>query len=485
MPEDSRTLGAIDWRSTFPFTHLFRSFRIAAHPSKMVTALALLLLLYIGGRVLDSIWHYTSYIFRRGDVAAMYDDPRILPVSNNRIATEEERVGPFVGFFAYESSQVNYLSQAVLQNQWLDADGVFVHAADFLVTGPRIAFANSPVFFTLFTLWFLLIWSIFGGAIARIAAIHIARDEKLSIRQALRFSTGKLLSFIFAPLIPLIIMTVIAVVIAVGGLLLYIPFAGPILVSGIFFLTLACGFVMTLVLFGTVGGFNLMYPTIAVEGSDSFDAISRSFSYVYARPWRMLFYTVVSVAYGALTYLFLRLFIFIMLSLIHYFETWWLYKHADGAYGHWQAMWPSPQMFSLPYYVDYSALTTGEKIGAGILSFWIYLSISMLGAFAISFYFSANTIIYYLMRQEVDATELDDVFIEQSDEEFAEAPAAEAPTTTSATHTPPQTMPGPQTDNPPGETLTYSAPSDAPPVESATDDPAATKKPDNGPSPFG
>ena len=41
---------------------------------------------------------------------------------------------------------------------------------------------------------------------------------------------------------------------------------------------------MTLILLGLTGGFNLMYPTIAVEGSDSFDAISRSFSYVYARP---------------------------------------------------------------------------------------------------------------------------------------------------------------------------------------------------------
>ncbi len=485
MPDDSRTLGAIDWRSAFPFTHLFRSFRVAAHPSKMFIALSLLLLLYMGGRVLDGVWP-VSHKFTRGDAAAMYSDLGVLPnMGTDPLATTSEVVGPFVGFFNYEAAQVNYLSQAVLRNQWMEPDGVLERAGNFLVVGPHIAFANSPVYFTIFTIWFLLVWSIFGGAIARIAAIHIARDEKLSIRQALRFSTGKLLSFLFAPLIPLIIMTVLALLIAAGGLLLYIPFAGPILAGCIFFLTLACGFVMTLVLFGTVGGFNLMYPTIAVEGSDSFDAISRSFSYVYARPWRMLFYTAVSVAYGALTFLFLRLFIFIMLSLVHYFQTWFLAKHGDGAYGHWQSMWPPPEMFRLPYDIDYSSLTPGQKIGAGILSFWIYLTISMLGAFAISFYFSANTIIYYLMRQEVDATELDDVFIEQSDEEFAEAPAVEAPTTTSATHTPPQAMPGPQTDNPPGETMTYSAPSDAPPVDSAAQDPAATKKPDGGPSPFG
>jgi hypothetical protein len=57
----------------------------------------------------------------------------------------------------------------------------------------------------------------------------------------------------------------------------------------------------------------------------------------------------------------------------------------------------------------------------------------MLGAFAISFYFSANTIIYYLMRREVDATELDDVYLEQSEEDFGDtATAAGAPATAGA-----------------------------------------------------
>jgi hypothetical protein len=53
----------------------------------------------------------------------------------------------------------------------------------------------------------------------------------------------------------------------------------------------------------------------------------------------------------------------------------------------------------------------------------------MLGAFAISFYFSANTIIYMLMRHEVDATELDDVYLEQTEEDFGDlsAPSQTAP----------------------------------------------------------
>ena len=50
------------------------------------------------------------------------------------------------------------------------------------------------------------------------------------------------------------------------------------------------GLVVMLLTLGILGGFNLLYPTMAVEGSDSFDALSRSFAYVYARPcaWRFI-----------------------------------------------------------------------------------------------------------------------------------------------------------------------------------------------------
>src|SRR5262249_14918748 len=162
-------------------------------------------------------------------------------------------------------------------------------------------------------------WSVFGGAIARIAAVHVARDEKISIRQALRFSTSKFLSFLSAPIIPMLIVVAVGLVIAVGGVLGNIPFLGPVIVRLFFFLALVAGFVMTLVMLGTGGGFNLMYPTIAVEGSDSFDAISRSFSYLYARPWRMAFYSGVAILYGSICYLFVRYFLYLMLSLTHKF----------------------------------------------------------------------------------------------------------------------------------------------------------------------
>jgi hypothetical protein len=180
---------------------------------------------------------------------------------------------------------------------------------------------------------------------------------------------------------------------------------------------LLAGFVMALLLIGTIAGWPLMYPTVAVEGSDSFDAISRSFSYVYAKPWRLIWYGLVALVYGALTYLFVRLFLWIMLGLTHYFVAWWLTGYRSAQ---WGIMWPAPSYLSFPYAIHYGSLNWGEAVGAGILSFWIYLVIGLLGAYLISYYFSASTIIYYLLRRDVDAIEMDDVYIEESDEEFAE-----------------------------------------------------------------
>ena len=148
------------------------------------------------------------------------------------------------------------------------------------------------------------------------------------------------------------------------------------------------------VLIGTVAGFDLMYPTIAVEGSDAFDAISRSFSYIYARPWRLLFYTAVAIIYGALTYLFVRLFIYMVLGITHSFVDLGMFAQAATTRDLWTTMWPAPtSLWKLPYDPAVLSMNMGESVGSWFVALWVYLTIALIGAFAISFYFSANTII--------------------------------------------------------------------------------------------
>ena len=115
----------------------------------------------------------------------------------------------------------------------------------------------------------------------------------------------------------------------IGGLGTAIPVLGEIFGPLIFPLALLGGFVIALVAVGATGGAALMWPTIAAEGSDSFDAISRSFSYVYNRPWRAIFYGLVLLIYGALCYVFLRFFVFLLLICTHVFVSWGVGMFAD------------------------------------------------------------------------------------------------------------------------------------------------------------
>lgn len=497
MADETQALRNINWREVFPFTNIFRTFRVAIHPSKLLLALALLLLVYAGGRALDAVWMKKHTVgpndpfgqiiaassvtrgganeFGMSPTGAMpFEDPERWAAgfqnalrqagmdggsgAVNPLAAPSISVGSvdpyapiFKTFFNYETTQVNAAATAVVNGNWLGMGQASVVQAltNFVFNGPKWFFSAHPLFATLFAIWFLVLLSVFGGAIARIAALHIARDEKISVRQALRFSTGKVLSFAFAPVIPLLILLALAVVLGLAGAgLLYIKWAGPIVLGAGFVFVLLASFVMTLVLFGTVGGFNLMYPTVAVEGSDSFDAISRSFSYVFARPWRTIFYTAVALAYGALTYLFVRLFLVVMLMLAHGSVGWFLGKtHQPHAYWEGQtvtrtlkdgkvatyndldvSIWPAPRSISLigagteslTYDVPYKGLKWSEDIGASLIWAWVHLAVAMLGAYVISFYFSANSMIYFLLRREVDATDLDDVYVEQADEDFSE-----------------------------------------------------------------
>jgi hypothetical protein len=559
MADEPLTVRGINWRQAFPFINLFRAFRVAVHPSKLVLALVALILLYVSGQVLDLFWAVDSRAVpqevslyeqfsahprpgqtfadlrqsRRADIEHAYaqellqykiegklesaeraahdaDDLGALKIkirqrrdtefadltrewqtarggNDNKpgskkitgvdeidrqyhnqarliyaaasteylAASKIKNLGLFDVYSDYEANQVSNVVHAVRTWNWFGQEpatpqsfstlstmdeangtasdasvspGVIQSVVRFSSIGPMWLLTQHPLYFILFGAIFLVLWSIFGGAICRIAAVHVARDEKLSIRSALMFSGGKFLSFLFAPIIPLIIVVGIGLLVTAGSSLANIPCIGPIVVGALFILALAAGFLMALVLLGLIGGFNLMYPTVAVEGSDSFDAISRSFSYLYARPWRLGFYTIVSIVYGAAAFLFVRLFIWLMLVLTHTFAGMAIFTSAHSTAPLWNSLWANPATSArLSYDIDSINLDASQWIGARLIWLWVHLIIAILGAFVVCFYFSANTIIYYLLRREVDATDMDDVYLEQVDDEFADPIIADAP----------------------------------------------------------
>ncbi|MGA2496242.1 MAG: hypothetical protein ABSH20_00790 [Tepidisphaeraceae bacterium] len=580
MSDQQQVIRGINWRELFPFTHLFRTFRISVQLSKIGLALAALIILYCGGLLFDAVWlsryralpgevkkyneaasdrafvearqserknfatvyagellelkkvkpgeqmvevtdldkaieaaeagryasdlnywyksrlatdlkkidevhqealkkaeeEYQAALKKLGETRRTADEERrahdkaVEEIDKTRaaeilraydtartrmqIVVDNRGQGLFTAFFHYQTSQLGGISNAVIANNWAGGmnpraqdPGVILCLVRYFTVAPAWAIRHHTIYFLLYGAFFLAVWSLFGGAVARIAAVHVADEgRKLSFRQGLEFAIHKFLSFFSAPLIPIFIVTAIGLVIAiVCGILMVIPWVGEIVVSIGLILALICGFVIALIILGAAGGFNLMYPTIAVEGSDSFDAISRSFSYVFARPWRMLFYSLVSVAYGSVCYLFVRVVIWLVLLATHFSVGLFVGRHAGNLENLWDVIWPQPVLGSFTTSLNTLPLDWAGCTAAFFVQVWMHLIVFVLGAFAISFYFCSNTIIYYLLRKDVDATEMDDVFIEETEEDFIDrSTSAEATSVADSASAPaPAPAPGP------------------------------------------
>ena len=296
-------------------------------------------------------------------------------------------------------------------------------------------FARHWLFAIVFSAVALGIWALFGGAMHRMSALHFARDEKISIGQALRFSASKFFSFYTAPLIPLAIIVAIWVPMFLGGLMMNVPVLDLVMIL-LFLLALIGGVLIAFLTVGLVGGGGLMYPTIAAESSDSFDAISRSYSYLFAKPWRAAFHGLVALVYGVICYLFVRLVVLLVLGATHCFISGGVLVGGDSlstAADKLDVIWAAPTFDNLMPPLTWEAMSGWETLLAVILRIWIIPVVCLVTAFLLSYFSSATTVIYFLLRRKVDATDLDDVYVEEPEEEefptpeaAEEEPAAEA-----------------------------------------------------------
>jgi hypothetical protein len=297
---------------------------------------------------------------------------------------------------------------------------------------PQAGFWNR-LYFLLALIWSLAVWAVFGGAITRMAAVQIARKEKIGLGEALRFTISRYLSYFSAPLIPLIFVVVVVLFLIIFGVFHLIPLVGDIVVDGLgWVLVLLAGLAMAVVLVGLVG-WPMMYATISAEGSDSFDALSRSYSYVYQSPWQYIWYALVSLVYGALVVFFIGF----MGSLTVYLGKWgvgqtpfiaqahrqpeFLFVYAPTSFG-----WRDLLLHATPALNAQGAIPQDywanfrwyNYIGAYLVGgFWLYLVFLIVVGFGYSYFWSASTIIYLLMRRKVDDTEMDEIYLEDDEPE--------------------------------------------------------------------
>ncbi|NIO46969.1 MAG: hypothetical protein GTN77_09335 [Planctomycetales bacterium] len=255
-------------------------------------------------------------------------------------------------------------------------------------------------------LWTLAVWSFFGGAITRTAVLRLSRDEVAGWRSVRSFVQSKWSSYFAAPLFPLLGIGLLAIPVAVLGI--FARGDASALVTAIFWpLALVAGFLMALLLVGLAFGWPLMWSTISAEGTDAFDALSRSYAYVFQRPLFYLAYAALAAGVGVVGG-----------YLVHYFAL--LVVHVTL----WGASWGG----SADRVAQLAQHGLDSNLGgfASLLVMFCNSAVLTLAAgFAISYLWCAAAAIYLLLRRQVDAAELDDVYLEPQEERFGLPPLDE------------------------------------------------------------
>jgi hypothetical protein len=231
-------------------------------------------------------------------------------------------------------------------------------------------------------LWALIVWAVFGGAIARIAALEIAGKGSPSLRESLRHSTRYLISSLGGPLLPIVGIGCFWIVAAGLGLVGLIPGIGPLLVGSLWFLPLICGAFLAVILIGIGVAWPLMYCTISTEGSDAFDALSRAYSYIFGRPWYALWIALATAVYASIV----TSFLFLASEYAVDLASW----AVAGGMGDEK--------------VDAGMSPLPGTVAAHLVQFWMRGLGTLLVAYTYSYFWTAATIAYFLLRHAEDAT---------------------------------------------------------------------------------
>jgi hypothetical protein len=258
----------------------------------------------------------------------------------------------------------------------------------------------------------MIIWSVFAGAITRLAALEFARGEKAGLKDSLSFVMKKFWSYFWSPLTPILgVLFFIACNVA-GGLLGKIEFAGEIAVAVGFPLAILSGFLI--VFLGIVGiiGFILMFPAISSEGSDAFDAISRAYSYVLSRPLHFLSLFITIIICGTI------------LSFVAGYGACLVMQTSYFTVG----LGMGDKLNEIRAFIAGmsgagDAITSlnpmSMRIAALLFMLYVVLIKMTVGSIIVAFVGSASTIAYLIMRKAVDGTEITDVYVDENEEDVA------------------------------------------------------------------
>ncbi len=236
----------------------------------------------------------------------------------------------------------------------------------------------------------LPVWLVLGGAISRSAALEFAGGPDTTLARSLVFSVRRLGVMLRAVLLPLALAAVISLGLKASGWALFSLPGVSVIGAVLYPLMVLAGLVFALIWVGFVIGQWLLVPAIAVENTDATDAVQRSFSYVLGRPARTLAYFAIAAAGFA-----------VGLVLVQ-----WLVSTSEGLARAGSSAWLTPERATL-------VLTPARSSGlsASLLDGWAWLIGCVAAGWAVSYLFTASTLLYLLLRRVHDEQDPSEVWV--------------------------------------------------------------------------
>ncbi|MEX2185543.1 MAG: hypothetical protein WD875_02070 [Pirellulales bacterium] len=419
MTEERPAVRAIAWREVFPWLRLLQVFRMAIRPRVLLLAIVAALLCKVGWQAIGTMFDGSS------DANIAYEG-----------ADGKREFGPVARLYTRWPWEPLYdvpgpdggqpMRRAVqLQgtNAEISASGPAIFAS-FLTTRPikqlvgfgeifsPTASTSLTAFLSLCLVWAIAVWAFAGGVITRIAAVGFARGEQISWNRATQFGWRKWPSFFASPMLPILGVVLIALFMALFGLIMRIPYIGIPMIAIAWPLFLIGGLLMAILLLGLVVGWPLMWCTVSCEGTDSFDALGRSYGYVFGKPLQYLGYGVVALVFGWLGWQVVSIFSELLVNTTQWAVSW-------GSGGKNMHLVSS----LLPFAAKTPDGVTGLDVwSAKLIYFFNGCVRSIPVAFLYSFFWCGATMIYLLLRRDEDQTEIDEVFLEDEQETYGMPP---------------------------------------------------------------
>lgn len=370
-----------------PWLRMFQAFRIAIDYKKMfVATMAVLLIQFSTDQFLDAYRHQTAT--RSIKTTSSHGLLGSESGQNTLVPPEKPR---------FKTVSIRLLLSPIRPLLEIYHWGMKTFTAP--TTGGRLLSGLGVLFL-------LVAFSIFGGAICRMAALDVTANNRSLIRDC-KYAFRKFPAAFLAPTFATLFALIFFVMNFLAGLLGRVPVVGEVLLGVSWIIWFGVGLVMTLLLIGLTLGWPLMIASTAVERNDAGDAMSRSLGYLWTQPWYAIFLFLITALSGAVL-------VFLMGWLTH--NSGLMTFASVGAGMGWEEAMLDVKS---PAILNERGLQLIENpAGQWFLKFWLSLIGQIPSAFAFSFFWCSVTIGYLLLRRCEDGTPLD--VIDLSDQNSAD-----------------------------------------------------------------